>query len=243
MLRRSAQTRFLHWLSACLVAFFAAMSAAAPASADSPVPQLGADRSISAEQIESAIVAVKARDGLDEETRRKTIDQLRDAQAQLQNATSARAAAAGLAESIQTAPAETEKLRKQLDAGASPAADAASLDISEQIPLPELEQALATKLAEIAAAEARLEGLDSQLETLANQPGRARIRITELRGGMGELQAIIDAEAPPGEAPMVADARKLATQLRLEARTAELNRLEQEIVSNNTTPRTHPGPP
>ena len=233
MLRRSAQTRFLHWLSACLVAFFAAMSAAAPASADSPVPQLGADRSISAEQIESAIVAVKARDGLDEETRRKTIDQLRDAQAQLQNATSARAAAAGLAESIQTAPAETEKLRKQLDAGASPAADAASLDISEQIPLPELEQALATKLAEIAAAEARLERLDSQLETLANQPGRARIRITELRGGMGELQAIIDAEAPPGEAPMVADARKLATQLRLEARTAELNRLEQEIVSNN----------
>lgn len=232
--RRSAQTGFSHWLAACLIAFFAAMSAAASAWAESPVPQLGADRSISNEQIESAIVAIKARDELDEETRRKVIDQLRDAQAQLQNATSTRAAAAALAESIQTAPAETEKLRKQLDDWASPTPDAASIDISEALPLPELEQALTTKLAEIAAAEARLERLDSQIETLANQPAQARARITELRGGTGELQATIDAETPPGEAAIVAEARRLATQLRLDARTAELNRLEQEIVSNKS---------
>jgi len=211
----------------------AAALAASPVLADSPVPPLPADGSITAGQIESAIAAVEAREGLDEETRTKVIDQLRDAQAQLQNAEAARASAAAFAESIRTAPAETQKLRKQLDENAPAVPTSESMGIDDATPLTELEQRLATKLAEITAAEARLAELDSQTATEADRPAKARARIEELRSGMDELAATINSQPPPGEPAMLSDARKLAGQLKLDARKAELNRLDQEIVSNS----------
>ncbi len=217
----------------CLAALIAALLAASPAWAQSPIPQLAAEGSISAEQIESAIAAVEAREGLGEETRTKVIDQLRDAKAQLQNAKSARADAAAFAEAIQTAPAETERLRKQLDEGAPAVPTAASLGIDESTPLTELEQALATKLAGSAAAEARLADLESQIAAQVDRPAKARARINELRSGMDQLAAMINSEPAPAAPAMLTDARKLAAQLKLEARTAELKKLDQEIVSNN----------
>ena len=230
---RSSRTRNPVWLLRCLAALVAATLAAGPAWADSPIPRLPADGSITAEQIESAITAVEAREGLDEETRSRVVDRLRDAQAQLQNAKSARDSAATFKAAIQTAPAETEKLRKQLDQQAPPAPTAESLGIGESTPLTDLEQALATKLAEITAAEARLADLESQIAAQTERPAKARARINELRAGMDELAAMIASQPPPGEPEMLTDARKLAAQLKMEARTAELNRLDQEIVSNS----------
>ena len=229
--RRSAQTRYSPRL--LLVALFAAAFAVSPVWADSPIPALPADGAISPEQIESAIAAIEAREGLDEETRVRVIDQLRDAQAQLQNASSARVSAAAFAESIQTAPAETAKLRRQLDEAPPDVPTAESLGIRESTPLAELEQELATQMAEIAAAEARLADLNTQIAAQTDRPARARARVNELRAGMDELAAVVDAQPPPGEPAMITDARKLAAQLKVAARKAELNRLDQEIVSNN----------
>jgi potassium efflux system protein len=211
----------------------AAVFSAGPAWADSPVPSISAEGTVSAEQIESAIAAVEAREGLSEETRTRVIDQLRDAKARLQNAQSARADAAAFAEAIQTAPAETETLRRQLDEPAPDAPTAESLGIDESTPLTELEQALATKLAASAAAEARLADLESQITAQADRPSKARAKINALRSGMDEQAATIDSEPPPAEPAILTDARKLAAQLTLEARKAELNKLDQEIVSNN----------
>ena len=200
--------------------------------AASPIPTIPTDGTISSEQVASAIAAVEAREGLDDETRARVIDQLRDAQAQLQNKQSSLAAAAGFTKSLQTAPAETEKLRRLLNKEA-PAPTPASLGIDDTTPLADLEQALATKLAEVAAAEARLADLESQESTQAERPAKARERINELRGGMDAISAVIDSTPPPGELAIVTDARKLAAELKLDARTAELNRLDQEIVSNS----------
>jgi potassium efflux system protein len=211
----------------------AAVFSAGPAWADSPVPSISAQGSVSAEQIESAIAAVEAREGLAEETRTGVIDKLRDAKAQLQNAQLARADASTFAEAIQTAPAETDRLRRQLDEPAPDAPTAVSLGIDESTPLTELEQALATKLAASAAAEARLADLESQITAQVDRPVKARARINALRSGMDELAAMIDSDPPPAQPAILTDARKLAAQLTLEARKAELNKLDQEIVSNN----------
>jgi potassium efflux system protein len=216
-----------------VLAAIAAAFAASPVSADSPIPPLPADGSITTAQIDSAIAAVEAREGLDEETRTRVIDQLRDAQAQLQNARAARESAAAFAGSIRTAPAETQQLRKQLDEDVAAVPTAESMGIDDSTPLADLEQELATKLAEIAAAEARLAELETQIATQAERPAKARARIDELRSGMDELATTIDSAPPPGEPPMLSEARKLAGQLKLSARTAELNRLDQEIVSNS----------
>ncbi len=221
------------WQLGCLAALVAATIAASAAWADSPIPRLPADGAVSAEQIDSAISAVEAREGLEEETRSKVIDQLRDAQAQLQNAKSARDSAAAFKAAIQTAPTETQKLRAQLDQQAPQAPTAESLNIGESTPLADLEQALATKMAEITAAEARLADLESQIAAQAERPTKARARINELRAGMDELAAMIASQPPPGEPAILTDARRLAAQLKMEARTAELARLDQEIVSNS----------
>ena len=200
--------------------------------AASPIPTIPTEGTISAQQIESAIAAVEAREGLDDETRTRVVDQLRDAQAQLQNMKSSQEAATAFANSLQTAPAETEKLRRLLDQDA-PVPSPGSLGISEATPLADLEQALATKLAEVAAAEARLAELEAQESTQAERPARARERINQLRSGMDAISAVIDSAPPPGELAIVTDARKLAAELKIDARTAELNRLDQEIVSNS----------
>ena len=47
----------------------AASFAGSPAPAETVVPTLAADGSVSAEQVESGIAAIETRDGLDEETR------------------------------------------------------------------------------------------------------------------------------------------------------------------------------
>ncbi len=201
--------------------------------AASPIPAIPTDGTVSAEQIQSAIAAVEAREGLDEETRARVIDLLRDAQAQLENMQSSQAAAAAFADSLGTAPGETEELRQRLNQEAPPAPTPASLGIDESTPLPDLEQALSTKLAEVAAAEAGLSELETLVSTQTERPARARERINALRGGMDELAAVIDAPPPPGELAIVTDARKLAAELKRDARTAELNRLDQEIVSNS----------
>ncbi len=208
------------------------MIAAGSARADSPIPRLPADGPVSAEQIDSAISAIEAREGLTEETRSRVIEQLRDARVQLQNAKSAQDSAAAFEAAIQTAPAETEKLRKQLDQQAPPAATSESLGVGESTPLADLEQALAAKMAEVTGAEARLADLESQIAAQAERPTKARARINELRAGIDELAAMIASQPPPGEPAILTDARRLAAQLKMEARTAELARLDQEIVSH-----------
>ncbi len=123
-------------------------------------------------------------------------------------------------------------MRQQLDKQAS-APTPASLGIDDTTPLADLEQALATKLAETAATEARLVELDTQVSTQTERPAKARERINELRSGMDAISTAIKSAPPPGELAIVTDARRLAAELKLNARTAELNRLDQEIVSNS----------
>ena len=94
---------------------------------------------MSAEQIEAAINAVSAREGLAEETRSAVIDQLRDAQAQLQNQVAAEAATEAFAKSLVTAPAQTEALLRELDEPTPEAPTAASLGIYRNTPVDEVE--------------------------------------------------------------------------------------------------------
>ena len=222
-----------HTLAEYIAVLTVALFACGAAWSASPIPAMPSDGTISAEQIESAIAAVEARAGLDEETRGRVIDRLRAAQAQLQNIQVSRAAAAAFSESVRTAPAQTEELRRRLNEEKPAAPSAASLGIDDSTPLPELEQRLATKLAEVAATEARLAELEAQAAKQAERPTRARERLNELRDGMDELAATVESDPPPGEPEILHDARKLAAALTLEARKAELNRLDQEILSNS----------
>ena len=205
----------------------------APATAESSIPDVPSDGSITPQQIEAAINAISANDTLVEETRTAVIGQLRNAQAQLQNRLAAEAAKNAFTASLETAPLQTEALRRELNQPTQPTATAAALGISGTTPVEEVERRLSSSFAEVASAEARLSELDSQVATLEARPAAARQRINELRATRDQVAALIDAAPPPGEAPLLTDARKLATAMRLDARAAELARLEQELVSHS----------
>jgi len=215
------------------VIVFGILATLGAAADDSPIPSIPSGGSITTEQLETAVSAVLAREGLDEDTRNKVVEQLRDAQAQLQNRLAAESATATFAVALEAAPVETEKLRQQLNEPSAPAPTAESLGLSDDLPVAQIEQMLSRSLAELAGAEARLAELDSQIAAQEERPAEARARITEIRQNREQLSAQITAAAPPGEPALLTDARRLAAELRLDARTAELNRLEQELLSQN----------
>ncbi|MDJ0938863.1 MAG: mechanosensitive ion channel [Woeseiaceae bacterium] len=205
--------------------------ATAGAFAESPIPSVPTDGVVTEAQIETAIQAIEVREGLGEETRGRVIDQLRDAQAQLQNQQGFEAGAADFAAALNSAPIETARLREQLDAPPPPAPTIDSMGLDEELSLEELEQRLAQALAELASVETQYAALENQVKSEEGRPSVVRERINELRTAREELSTVIASDPPSGENVILSDARKLAAELKLNARDSELKRLDQELVS------------
>ena len=215
-----------------LIASMLLLSAAALA-VDSLIPAWSGDDSISAEQLETAINAVSAREGIGEDTRKAVIDQLRDAAVQIQNRTAADAATAAFMAALQSAPEQTRALQRKLDAPSPPPPTVAGLGIGAGMPVEDVESLLSQTLAELASAEARLSELEAQIATLEERPSIARQRINDLRAIRDKLAIQAESAPPPGEPQLLTEARRLNTQLRIAARNAELRRLEQELTSQS----------
>jgi potassium efflux system protein len=213
-----------------VVCLLAALPVAAQ---DVAIPRIGTDGSPSVEQIESAIQSVEAREGISDEVRASIIDQLRDAQTQIQNRLAAEAATAAFTDSLSTAPAEAAALRAELDAEEPAPPTAESLGITDATTLDELTLMLSQELAEQIAVESRYIELETQIEAQGNRPTDARRRIGELRTSQDELAALLQTSPPPGEQQALADARMLNVELRRMAQSADINRLEQELVSHS----------
>ena len=211
-----------------IVCLFIAM----PGWSQTVIPSIPTDSVVTLEQIESAVTAVEAQESLDDETRGRVIDRLRDAQAQIQNRTSSEAAAENFAADIETAPTETVEIEAQLDAEAAPPPTDESLGLRPDMSLAELEQALARETAALTGSESELSGLETDIETEEARPAQIRERIEELRANRAQLDQQIDAAAPAGEAAVLTDARRLAATLRRDAQSAEIRRLEQEALSH-----------
>ena len=127
------------------------------------IPGVPADGNVSVEQLESAVSAVEARQELDEDTRARVVEQLRDAESQIRNRAAAEAASANSTQALETAPAETADLRQQLEGEVATVSSVAELGFSDESTLEELEQALTREMAELTAVEARLAELESQI--------------------------------------------------------------------------------
>ena len=197
--------------------------------AASPIPPVDADDTVSSAEIKAAIETVGSRQDLDEETRAKVIDQLRDASAQLTRKSAAEAAARAATQALEAAPAETNAIRAALDEPLLPPT-AETLGVGEDTLFADLEQMLVRELAGLTNAQAQLIELDAALEAEEDRPAKARER-DGLRRTREELTAAMTAGPLPGEPALLAEARRLATQLRRDAVNAEMNRLEQELLS------------
>lgn len=190
------------------------------------------DANATSEQIESAIDAVEARDGLDASVRDSVIELLRSAQSQAQNRQTAVAATAAYAASIQNAPAQTQALRAALDEPMPPPPTAEDFGIDDSTTLAELEQRLALELADRAAIDSQVTAMQTESGIQAGRPSVARERIEELRRLIDEDDAAAGDVANPDAPKLLQEAQSLNASLVRATRLAEIERLEQETLSH-----------
>lgn len=182
-------------------------------------------------EVGSMIDAVTSREDLDDETRTQVLDFLREARAQVQIRLDNELAAQQFTESLSTAPAELEEFRATLNEPAPESPTAESLGIDDRTTLEELQQRLVTETASLTASESQLANLTEQVEAQISRPAVARERISQLGVSRQELAVVASAQPAPGEAQIVTNSRILLARLRRAAQGAEINMLEQELLS------------
>ena len=212
-----------------LLFLFAWMPAAGQ---DLQLSGVGASADVTTAEIDSMIEALESREDLDEDTKTQVLESLHDAHAQVQIRLDAETAAREYAASLNTAPAELEELRAALDEylPAGPATD--SPEIDETATLEELQQQLGRELADLTVADSRSADLKGRVEVQIGRPIVARERISQLRISRQELEVLIESPAAPGGLQIVSNAQNLATRLKRTAQGAEINKLEQELLSH-----------
>jgi potassium efflux system protein len=220
-------------LSLVAVALVATTLTAIPVAAqDVMIPDVSEAGELSVDTVQATIGAVESVDGIDQELRASLLMQLRNAATQIQNRQAAEQTAVAYSDALATAPLETERLKALLEEEAQPPS-AADLGISDEAPMDELSQLLSQELADQVTTESRVAELEARVEVQASRPAIARTRISELRASRDELAAALQVPSAPTESKWIADARRLATELQRMALAAEINKLEQEIVSHN----------
>jgi len=192
---------------------------------------IAATDDVTVAEIDSIIDAVSSREDLDDETRTHVLEFLREAHAQVQIRLDNELAARQFTESLNTAPAELEEFRATLNQPTPESPTAESLGIDDSTTLEELQQRLATETSNLTANESQLANLTEQVEAQISKPTVARERISRLGVSRQELALLASSQPAPGEPQIVTNSRILTARLRRAAQGAEINMLEQELLS------------
>ena len=199
---------------------------------DVPISDVSINDADAAARLKSEIAEVESLQGLDAETRTSILEQLRDAEVSLQRKLDADATAQLFAAALDRAPAETSALRTALDRQTPAPETADDLGISDATSLPDLQQRLARQTAELTAIDSEVADLNAQIETEIGRPALARERIGQLEARRKELRTSGEDPVVVGEQPILRNVTRLAAQFRRAAIGAEINRLEQELLSH-----------
>ncbi|MDJ0907377.1 MAG: mechanosensitive ion channel, partial [Woeseiaceae bacterium] len=201
------------------------------AAQDVMIPDVSEAAAVGIDSVERMIGAVESLDGIDDELRTAVLEQLRNAATQIQNRQAAEQAAAVYSDTLAAAPVEIDRLRALLGEEVQPPS-AVDLGISDATTLEELTQLLSRELADQVTAESRVSELEARAEVQTGRPAIARTRIAELRSSGDDLAEVLEAPRSASEPKALWDARRLAAELQRMALAAEINKLEQELVSH-----------
>ena len=214
-------------LLACLG--LAALSGAGYA-ADPPITVGEVSRSVTPELIKAKIDEAGA-SGKEDPATTKLIEHYRKALTFLESENVGRASAAAFSRARQEAPKEVSKLRAKLTEMDAKPSVAASLPVTEQSPLPEVERYLLSEKANLAAVEAKLANLGQRLSEETNRPGQARERLTDARRRQADIKAELDLPVQKDEPGALAEAKRWVLETENRALSAEIANLDQELLS------------
>lgn len=180
--------------------------------------------------IKAKLAEVEASTGLDEATKGTLTEQYRKALSSLENERASTQAAKDFSKARETAPAQAKAVRQALEKHKREF-PTVTLEVSEKALLAELLHELINEEANRAAVDAKLAELDNQLATEAGRPAIIRKQITEYRSRRELVSNALKQVAHPGESPQLSEARQWSLQTKQRALRAELNMLDQELLS------------
>jgi len=162
---------------------------AQPSQADSPTPgKPGYQPSpaITPDMIENRGEEVASAADLNEAVKTRLGELYRKALSSLEAAETYRTRAATLVQALETAPEQTEEIRRRLEA---PAPEPAIEPLPARLSVKEIEQRLTKHRADTAAVEAKLGELEQDLATRSQRPTQLRDRITAAKTELARLAA------------------------------------------------------
>ncbi len=199
-------------------------------SVDPPKAASEPTASISKEKLEAKIKEVEATADMDEAMKKKLTELYSKAISHLEAERSNSGAAESFGQARETAPAQAKEIRAELEE-AEKAPPTVTVSVTEETPLPEVEQQLLTEEANLAAVQAKLADLNEQLKAQADRPTAARQRLTEANQRKEELVEELKQPAPEGELPALTEAMRWRLQTEGLALRAEIKMLDQELLS------------
>ena len=217
------------FLSSCrprwLIVSLALLSA--PVMAQTPVaPEAG----VTVEILEGRIQEVEASASLDEANKAILLDAYRKSLGFVSQRESYEASAREFITAREEAPQQARALREQVIRIEGLPPPQVTPGLAES-PLAELEQALLTEKSHQSGVRANVAEIEALLEVQAQRAAQARKRLEEARQRQAEIAQTIKVPAPAGQSQRVAEARLWALQAETPALAAEIEMLNQELLS------------
>lgn len=188
---------------------------------------------VTVETLKAKIEAVRQSSGLDEDSRNRLLELYRKGVDNLSAAKSNSDQAKALANSIETAPAEIQKLKQTLrrQAEAAPIVSQPAAEERDARSLKELEQELLKARAVTTEIEASVADLTRQGNLANDRPAKISQRLVEIKEILDKGQPDPTTVPQASESSELKEARELLRQSQLVALNSEARMLNQEMVS------------
>ena len=198
-------------------------------------PLLGSEgttrATLTAEQIQSRITAVKESNEIDDAARTRAIELYQQAAANLETTRSNREAAESYRKTGSTALEKITAIRASIERRRA-VDPVAALKITPAIRLERVEQDLESELANLSAVEARLAILEDDIENETQRPRQARERIAAARLLINEASRAAAAPTTAGQSPFPVEAARWSAETRIESLRSEIAMLDEELLTN-----------
>jgi potassium efflux system protein len=185
---------------------------------------------VTREILAAKIKKVEAAADLGEKVKTKLVELYRKALSNLEEANANGERVAAFQNERKTAPEQTRLIREQIKTSES-TDPLDTLGVTLEMPLEQIERQLQKEQADLAAADARLADFESRLAGERDRPAVIRQRLAEAAQEKEEIAAALRVPPAAGEEPSMAQARVWVLQTKNAALSAEINMLNQELLS------------
>jgi potassium efflux system protein len=195
-----------------------------------PETGLESGATVTIETLKAKINEVEAATSLEEATRTSLIDLYRSAITFLEKAAASKSKAEDYRSARASAPGQAKTIREKLEKQRADPSEV-TIGVTEKTPLTEVEQETLKEKANAAAVEAKLNGLEAQLAAEADRPNIIRQQLTKNKQRQGKIAIELQLPAPADQPPALIEAKRWALQSEAEALNAEIQELDQELLS------------